>query len=238
MSGLTSAIGGMFSSASGGMAGMGGMSSMMASPKASGAFNTAAGVAMKLFSGPDPSSRISSAAQGPFNYGIMMQQRAIQDEMAFAEKQASLTMEEGMRDAKKKAEDVISFREEQANQYNGSGVLLEGSPMLVLEETRRRGQEEVDAIAKRATASADFIRRRAAISANSARASLLGAQNDFMTQTAATKMASAGNGGLIGAISQLFGGTSTLGYGNAGASNPMGTKGTGLYGIVNRAGTP
>lgn len=98
--------------------------------------------------------------------------------------QAQIAIEESRLEAAQKAREATKFRQKQAAMYLKSGVTLEGTPALVLEETRRLAQQEVDAITKRGQAQADYIKlqgetskvmlKRAAALERSGRNSLLG----------------------------------------------------------------
>lgn len=112
--------------------------------------------------------------------GLLKQQFLSSGEEALLiERQGQIAMEEATRAAFNLARDAKSFREEQANAYNASGVLLEGSPMMVLEETRNRAKEEVDALIKHGAAVQELENKKAFILRNNARSELLGAQTLF-----------------------------------------------------------
>lgn len=108
-----------------------------------------------------------------------MQNEAVGQEAGALQKQADIALQEAGREAQIKARDVKEFREMQALKYSGQGVLLEGSPMIVLEETRKRGQQEINAILRRGAAQADLLRRQALMVQTKGRASLLGEQAGF-----------------------------------------------------------
>lgn len=80
------------------------------------------------------------------------QAEAADKEARLMERQANLTMSEAVRDARILARDVLSFESMQRSAYTRTGVTLEGSPLLILEDTRRKGQEEIDAIYNRGRA--------------------------------------------------------------------------------------
>jgi len=75
--------------------------------------------------------------------------RAAEFEAQQMEVNAQITADEAARDASKIADNARRFAGEQAVAYASSGVTLEGSPLLVLDETRRKAQEEVDATYRR-----------------------------------------------------------------------------------------
>lgn len=80
------------------------------------------------------------------------QQQAARGEAGLLGRQADIAFEESLREAARVDRQVKSFREQQALEFASSGGLLAGSPLGVLEETRRLGQMEVDAIRRRGEA--------------------------------------------------------------------------------------
>lgn len=72
----------------------------------------------------------------------------VQSELAL--QQASARGVEAERAAQREAkfvqEDALATERKQKLAYLASGVTLEGSPLLIMEETRRKGQENVDEI--------------------------------------------------------------------------------------------
>ena len=75
-----------------------------------------------------------------------------------ANRQAELLMNEGIEKAKEKTKEVKKFRAQQAADFVKSGVILEGSPLKVLEETMREGFEDVKNIRRSARARSDQAR--------------------------------------------------------------------------------
>lgn len=102
--------------------------------------------------------------------------------------QANIADFEGDRTALQKVDQVSQFREGQAAQEGASGVLLQGSPLMNLEYTRQRGQQEVDAILARSQAQSDLIRQGSVQVMNEGRASLLGAADSFISGNAANNI--------------------------------------------------
>jgi len=88
--------------------------------------------------------------------------------------QAALAQSEAQAEAKRRANEVRKFHRKQALAFTKNGVTLEGSPLLVLDETLREGQEEVDAIVRQGTAQAKYYRESAAQARNKGRAALIG----------------------------------------------------------------
>lgn len=99
---------------------------------------------------------------------------AAKRESSMIAQQSAIAMSEARRAAGQRAEDVQSFMSTQARGYLNSGVTLEGSPLLVMEETRRRGQAEVDAIMRSGRAQSSLMKQRADQMRTSGRNALFG----------------------------------------------------------------
>ncbi len=88
--------------------------------------------------------------------------------------QGALAQSEAEAEARRRATEVRQFQRRQKLAFLKNGVTLEGSPLLVLDETIATGQEEVDAIMRRGTAQAKYYRESAAITRSKGRAALIG----------------------------------------------------------------
>lgn len=113
-----------------------------------------------------------------------LQQASIDQETALQNQQADLVLQEAARNAQLKAEELSNFRSAQAQKINSSGVLLEGSPLLVMNADVNKGRQEIEALMSGAKAQADLMRRRAYIGNNTGRAAILGSQIDYVAQQA------------------------------------------------------
>lgn len=102
------------------------------------------------------------------------QQSAANREAKALNAMASTAQDEATAEAQRRATDVRQFQRKQKLAFLKNGVTLEGSPLLILDETLQLGQEEVDAIMKRGTAEAKYYRESAAIKKNQGRAALIG----------------------------------------------------------------
>lgn len=111
-----------------------------------------------------------------FNNLLGFQESAYTAQADLFERQADITLAESMTNAEIKARDAESFASQQALNYQSSGVTLEGSPMEVLNETRHKAKQEVQAILDQGKAYAELSRRQAVASRNTGRAAVLGAQ--------------------------------------------------------------
>lgn len=98
---------------------------------------------------------ISGVGQG------VAQMRASSQEAGLLEQQANQSLYEGRLAAESKALDVRRFAADQIAGYAVSGLTGEGSPALVLAETRRLGKQEVDALKRRAEFQAKMLNTQA-----------------------------------------------------------------------------
>jgi len=102
--------------------------------------------------------------------------------------QALIAQKEGTNEALQQADSVQHFREDQAASVGNSGVLLQGSPLLQLEYTRQKGQQEVDAILARSQAQSNLLTQQATQVMNEGRASLLGTADNFVANNASNNI--------------------------------------------------
>lgn len=144
-------------------------------------------------------SAVSSIAGG------MQKQQAANREAQALENQATLTEQEAQVEAQIHATRVRKFAANQKSAFLKNGVTLEGSPLAVLDETYKFGQEEVDSIVRSGAAKAQLYRDKAEISRNEGRASLLGGIGSGVGSLASRGMSASGNG--------LFGGSGSDGNG-------------------------
>lgn len=127
---------------------------------------------------------------GPYQALLAQQQDNYNQEAALYEQQAQIAQDEAAQTAEAKAREGQRAMQDQANQYNASGVLLEGSPLAVLDETRRLAQQEVDAIMRRGSAQSALYRRQGALIRNKGRADILGANIDYQARAMQNKIES------------------------------------------------
>jgi hypothetical protein len=102
-----------------------------------------AGIATMVGSLASTAGGMFSGAQGGSAY---------KREAKAIEEQSRLAFEDQYRLSVQRAREVRQFASQQEMTYAKSGVTLEGSPLLVIEETRRLGQEEIDATYNRGRA--------------------------------------------------------------------------------------
>lgn len=130
-------------------------------------------------------SAVSSVAGG------MSKQAAAQKEAKSLENQAMLSQQEAEVEARIHATQVRKFSANQKTAFLKNGVTLDGSPLMVLEDTRQSGQEEVNAMQRSGAAKAQLLRERAEISRSEGRASLIsglgGAASTVTSFTTASK---------------------------------------------------
>lgn len=100
------------------------------------------------------------------------QKKAASQSADLQEQQASLALDEAQTNAGIVANDRRDLLRRQALAYTKSGVALEGSPLLVLENTRSKSQQEVDAIVKSGAAQYKLGMANAATTRTAGRAAL------------------------------------------------------------------
>lgn len=106
------------------------------------------------------------------------QQQAYLQEAAAQREQASLVADEYEQAASQKAREVAHYAAEQAEMYLSGGVLMDGTPLAVVEETRQLGQQEVDALRRSGAARAKLLRMQANQNEGAGLQSLLKTQSD------------------------------------------------------------
>lgn len=124
------------------------------------------------------------AATNPLQAAMDEQRQAIKGQQELYGEQAGIALQESGVEAQQKARQVNTFQQHQASGYNNSGVMLQGSPMLVMEYTRQQGQQEVDAITRMGQAQADLLNRQSYVVGANMEAQLLGDQSQFITNQA------------------------------------------------------
>lgn len=112
--------------------------------------------------------------------------RAAGQEAAAQMEQANIIAREASVRARQKASGVGKFQQRQAHAYLKSGVRLEGTPIQVLEETRRKGIEEVNAIVSQGEAQVGLAAQRAQMTKRAGRSAAMQA----LFRTAGTGLSS------------------------------------------------
>lgn len=116
-----------------------------------------------------------SAAGGVMDiFGGIQANQAYSTEAGMLQSQSNYALQQAAQDAQSKANDVRQFAADQQEQYASSGVTLEGTPAQVLADTRKRGQQEVNAISKRGAFQAQLMRTQANQYKSAGRSALLG----------------------------------------------------------------
>lgn len=161
-----------------------------------------------------------SAAQGLASIaGGFMGQSSYNKEAEMLRQQGDLALAEARRTAEQKAREVTEFQAAQGHRYVTSGVTMEGSPALVLERTRKLGQEEVDALIRQGEAQKRLAYMQADITRSKGRASMFAGVVKGLTPIAESALSTKFN----------FGGTpssrskSVLGDSNPNSVFKMGT---------------
>lgn len=112
-------------------------------------------------------------AGGQIYSGYQANQSAKREASAM-EAEGELAQQEADAEAAAHASDVRKFARTQSLSFLKNGVTLEGSPLLVLDETLTQGQNEVDSITKSGNAQRNLYNQRAANTRREGRAQLIG----------------------------------------------------------------
>jgi hypothetical protein len=113
-------------------------------------------------------------AAGASIAGGVSAQRSANQEAKLQREQGGIANAEAQRQAAIRAEEVRKFSKVQKLAFLKSGVTLEGSPLLTLDETLTQGQEEVDAISRSGASQYNLAQKQARITQNKGRAALIG----------------------------------------------------------------
>lgn len=140
--------------------------------------------------------------------------QAFQENAALDVANAGLVEKSTAAQAQNAALEGKMFRENQAQAYNNSGVLLEGSPMKVLENTRQLAQQQVSNIIAQGQLTSQSLLQKGTQTINQGYASLLGQNNSYLTDLAGAKIGASnamfsGFGSDIMQAIQLFAGLAT-----------------------------
>lgn len=104
--------------------------------------------------------------------------KAANNEASLLEDQARIATDEAAQKAQIRATEVRKFAKTQKLAFLKNGVTLEGSPLLVLQDTFDQGQIEVNAITKQGFAQSKLLNAKAQIMRNQGRAALIGGFGD------------------------------------------------------------
>lgn len=113
--------------------------------------------------------------------GGMSKRSAAVREADALDRQANLASQEAEVEARIHATQVRKFAANQKSAFLKNGVTLDGSPLLVLEDTRQAGQEETNAMRRSGASKAQLLRERADMTRSEGRAALLGGLGDAGT---------------------------------------------------------
>lgn len=149
-------------------------------------------------------SAVSSIAGG------MQKQASAKKEAQSLENQAVLTQQEAEIEAKIHATQVRKFAANQKSAFLKNGVTLDGSPLLVLDDTYSSGQEEVNAIVRSGSARAQLLREKADQTRSEGRSQLIGGISSAASSGAAY--------GFAGSSAGFWGNGMNTGTGASGIS--------------------
>lgn len=117
---------------------------------------------------------LGTTSMGASVYSGYQQNKAAKAEAAALNDQANLAQAEASRSADIAQQENDRLRRSQKLAFIKSGVSLEGSPLLLLEQTRQFGKEQVQSILSRGQAQAGVLSTQASQAKNQGRAALVG----------------------------------------------------------------
>ena len=123
--------------------------------------------------------------------------KAAKREASFQRQQATLAQQESEIEAERVELENRKFKKRQKIAFLKSGVTLLGSPLLVLDETERESQKQVQSILRRGTAQFRLGLQRADITRRRGRAALIGG----IAGAASTALSSFSAGASLGLFS-------------------------------------
>ena len=151
------------------------------------------------------------------------EKKAADAEANLIEQEGRLVADEAQAEAQRVANDRRKFRKKQKVAFLKNGISLAGSPLLVIDETIRESQAEVNSIARRGTAQARLAFARAAQTRTAGRVALLGGFFSAAGSLATGAFAKASLGGGTAASAKTVtsggGGSVGIGGGSPGATS-------------------
>lgn len=175
-----------------------------------GGFDAGVGVAnvgAALFGG-NPNAGMMSIYQNmqdPMQGMYAAQNAATEDFIAQLQAQKSLLGYETRQQAQRIRKDATQFQKTQMATASNSGVLIEGSPVALLEETRKNAAQMIRDTFNRGLVAAQNIERQIGATRNETKARIFAQQIGFQTDRAnlMAGLASGSGGGMSSAISGL-----------------------------------
>lgn len=110
-------------------------------------------------------------------------QKAADAEASLQRQQGEILSLEANEEAARIERNAASLRKRQKILFLKSGVSLEGSPLLILEETQREAQKEADAVRKRGVSQFTLGRQRAKAASRRGRSALISATGKAVAST-------------------------------------------------------
>jgi hypothetical protein len=120
--------------------------------------------------------------------GGRMQQEAANMEAGAERDQADVAWKQGLQEAELTKREIAITAGNQQEQYLSSGVTMQGSPLLVVNETRKLGQIKVDSIMEQTQLMTDLLRTKADITERGGLSALLQAEGGAAVNSAQNKI--------------------------------------------------
>ena len=104
----------------------------------------------------------------------VMQNQAAQKQAKLITQQGEIQKQEALRAANQTRENARKFQERQILAFGKNGVMIQGSPLLLLNETMTKGNEEAAAIEARGYALQELAQGNAEVTKDQGKAALVG----------------------------------------------------------------
>lgn len=151
------------------------------------------------------------AMAGSSIYSGIQADKAAKKQASAIEEQARITREESEVAAGQKETERRKFLAEQRMAYLASGVSLEGTPLLVGDETFKEFQLEIDSIRRSGSAQASYLETEASTTRSTGRAQLVaGVLEGVGTAALGAYKAGAFSGSSAGSVTTTYSPTKTI----------------------------
>lgn len=116
---------------------------------------------------------LTAVSVGSSLYSGVAANKSAKKQASLMEQQGALQRDEALREASRIRDEGYRFKQEQMMQFIGSGVEVQGTPLLVLAETTSMAEAEARATEKRGYAESDLANANAKITRSMGKAQMI-----------------------------------------------------------------